>query len=156
MKVVRLHGLGDLRLHEEPKPSPQEGDVLLRVGGIGICASDLHWFCEGSIGDARLARPLVLGHEFGATVVESEDPRLAAGTRVAVDPAVPCEQCEFCMHGDPNLCENLRFAGHGEDDGAQREYMSWPARCCFPIPDSFSDADAAMLEPLGIALHAVD
>jgi L-iditol 2-dehydrogenase len=58
--------LSDLRLHEEPKPVPGPGEVLLRVGGIGICASDLHWFCEGSIGDAKLARPLVLGHEFSA------------------------------------------------------------------------------------------
>ena len=156
MKSVRLHGLGDLRIHEEPKPTPGSGEVLLRVGGIGICASDLHWFCEGSIGDAKLAHPLVLGHEISAQVVESDDPALPAGTRVAVDPAIPCERCEFCQRGDPNLCENLRFAGHGKDDGAQREYMPWPARCCFPIPDDFSNADGVVLEPLGIAIHAVD
>jgi L-iditol 2-dehydrogenase len=156
MKSVRLHGLGDLRLHEEQTPAPGPGEVLLRVGAIGICASDLHWFCEGSIGDARLKRPLVLGHEFSAQVVESSDPRLPPGARVAVDPAIPCEQCEFCLQGDPNLCENLRFAGHGQEDGAQREYMPWPARCCFPIPDTFSDADGVVLEPLGIAIHAVD
>ena len=156
MKTVRLHGMGDLRIHDEPTPTPGPGEVLLRVGGIGICASDLHWFCEGSIGDAKLARPLVLGHEFSAQVVESEDPNLPAGTRVAVDPAVHCGHCEFCQQGDPNLCENLHFAGHGQDDGAQREFMPWPARSCFPIPDDFSDADGVMLEPLGIAIHAVN
>jgi L-iditol 2-dehydrogenase len=143
-------------MHAEPSPVPGEGEVLLRVGSIGICASDLHWFCEGSIGDAKLARPLVLGHEFSATVAESTDPGLPVGTRVAVDPAIPCEQCEFCQHGHPNLCSNLHFAGHGKDDGAQREYIPWPARCCFPIPDSFSDADGVVLEPLGIAIHSVD
>jgi L-iditol 2-dehydrogenase len=156
MKVVRLHGTSDLRLHDEPVPTRQPGDVLLRVGSIGICASDLHWFCEGSIGDARLSRPLVLGHEFSATVVESDDANLPTGTRVAVDPAVPCEQCEYCKHGHPNLCTALRFAGHGKEDGAQREYLSWPGRCCFPIPDTFSDADGVVLEPLGIGIHAVD
>lgn len=156
MKSVRLHGMGDLRIHEEPTPTARPGEVLLRVGGIGICASDLHWFCEGSIGDAKLAHPLVLGHEISAQVVESDDPGLPIGTRVAVDPAIPCERCEFCQRGDPNLCENLHFAGHGKDDGAQREYMPWPTHCCFPIPDDFSDADGVMLEPLGIAIHAVD
>ena len=156
MKVVRLHGPGDMRLHEEQKPSPVAGEVLLKVGSIGICASDLHWFCEGSIGDATLRRPLVLGHEFSATVVDTGDPKLPVGTRVAVDPAIPCEQCEFCQHGHPNLCSNLRFAGHGQVDGAQREYMPWPGRCCFPIPDAFSDADGVVLEPLGIAIHAVN
>lgn len=156
MRVVRLHGLNDLRMHEEPVPSPQPGEALLQVKAIGICASDLHWFCEGGIGDAQLKRPLVLGHEFSAVVVESDDPRLPAGQRVAVDPAIPCEHCEFCLHGHPNLCLHLRFAGHDQEDGAQREYMTWAARCCFPIPEDFSFADGAMLEPLGIAVHAVD
>lgn len=156
MNVVRLHGLGDLRLQEEPIPPLGEDEVLLRVGSIGICASDLHWFCEGSIGDAKLARPLVLGHEFSAVVADSGSSNLPVGTRVAVEPAISCERCEFCLHGHPNLCTNLRFAGHGKDDGAQREYMPWPARNCFPIPGELSDADGAMLEPLGIAIHAVD
>jgi len=156
MKVVRLHGLNDMRLHEEPIPKPQAGEVLLKVGGIGICASDLHWFCEGGIGDATIERPLVLGHEFSAEIAESDNPALPVGTRVAVEPAINCGHCEFCLRGDPNLCTALRFAGHGDDDGAQREYMPWPAHCCFPIPADFSHADGVMLEPLGIAMHSVD
>lgn len=75
---------------------------------------------------------------------------------MAVDPAIPCGTCEYCRTGNPNLCSHLRFAGHGQEDGALREFLSWPKRCLFPIPDSISDAEGALLEPLGVALHAVD
>jgi len=78
------------------------------------------------------------------------------GRRVAIDPAIPCGHCEFCEHGDPNLCENLVFAGHGNTDGALQEWLAWSEKSLFPIPDSLSDADGAMLEPLGIAIHSVD
>lgn len=153
MKVVRLHGVQDMRLHDEPEPtSPASGDALLRVTSVGVCGSDLHWFAESGIGDARLARPLILGHEFAA-VVESGALR---GQRVAVDPALPCGRCEFCVEGNPNFCTALHFAGHGGDDGAMRECMTWAEDALYPIPDSISDADGAMLEPLGVAIHAVD
>ncbi|HLB48318.1 MAG TPA: alcohol dehydrogenase catalytic domain-containing protein [Anaerolineales bacterium] len=148
MNVVRLHSVGDLRLHDEAVPAPGPDEALVRVTAVDLCGSDLHWFGEAGIGDARLAKPLVLGHEF-AGVTE-------AGQRVAVDPAVSCGVCKFCQEGNPNLCAALRFAGHGREDGALREWMAWPARCLIPIPDSLSDADGALLEPLGVALHAVD
>lgn len=148
MKSVRLHGTGDLQLHNEPVPVVGEGETLVRVRSVGVCGSDLHWFTEGSIGDATLERPLVLGHEFAG---ETED-----GQRVAIDPAIPCGRCEFCEHGHPNLCSFLFFAGHGKHDGALREWMSWNAKSLFPIPDSLSFADGAMLEPLGVAIHTVD
>ncbi len=148
MKVLRLHATGDLRLHDEPVPSPGEGEELVRVKAVGICGSDLHWFSEAEIGDAQLDRPLVLGHEFAGIT--------DGGEQVAVDPAIPCGHCEFCERGHPNLCENMIFAGHGETDGALREYASYPPRCLFPLPDSLSFADGAMLEPLGVAIHAVN
>ncbi len=148
MQVLRLHGSCDLRLHQEDVPVPGPGERLLRVKAVGVCGSDLHWFNEAGIGDARLEHPLVLGHEFTAL---TED-----GTRVAVDPAIPCGHCEFCLEGSPNFCESLRFAGHGREDGALREQMAWPQGRLFPLPDSLSDSDGAMLEPLGVALHAVD
>ncbi|HEX9090413.1 MAG TPA: zinc-binding dehydrogenase [Anaerolineales bacterium] len=148
MKTLRLHGPGDLRIHEEPDPIPAAGEKLLRVTVVGICGSDLHWFNEAGIGDARLDKPLVLGHEFTAITDEGE--------RVAVDPAIPCGICEYCKRGDPNLCESIIFAGHGEQDGALREKMSWPQGCLYPLPEAMSDAEGALLEPLGIAMHAVD
>jgi L-iditol 2-dehydrogenase len=148
VRSLRLHGKGDVRLHEEHPPQPREGETLVRVTAVGLCGSDLHWFAEGMIGETGLTRPLVLGHEFAGVTHD--------GRRVAVDPAVPCLACDLCLEGHPNLCERIRFAGHGEDDGGLREWLTWPERCLVPLPTSLSEADGAMLEPLGIALHAVD
>jgi L-iditol 2-dehydrogenase len=148
MKILRLHAPADFRFHEEPTPVSRAGEALLRVKAVGICGSDLHWYQEGGIGDARLEHPLVLGHEFTA-ITES-------GQRVAVEPSISCEHCEYCLRGDPNLCENLIFAGHGGHDGALRQQMTWPQRCLFPIPDQISDVESVMLEPLGVAMHAID
>jgi L-iditol 2-dehydrogenase len=118
---------------------------------------------DGRIGDTKVETPLVLGHEF-AGVVEAvgEDPRdgldnpLTPGQRVAVDPATPCHRCEMCEMGHPNLCRRLHFCGLWPDDGALQQYMRYSARSCFPYPDSLSDAAGALLEPLGVAIHAVD
>ncbi len=150
--ALRLHGKRDLRLHGEPEPTPAPDEILLRVTAVGLCGSDLHWFAEGGIGDAVLTRPLVLGHEF-VGLVES-GPR--AGDRVALDPAVSCGRCAACLAGDDNLCLACRFAGHGTTDGALRELMTWPERLAHRVPDSLSDLEAALLEPLGVALHALD
>ncbi len=103
---------------------------------------------EGGIGDARLTQPIVPGHEFAGWTAE--------GKLVAVDPAIPCEECRYCREGNPNLCIQLRFAGHGREDGALRGYAAWPGRCLFPLPEGFTAADGAMLEPLGVAIHSVD
>lgn len=131
---------------------PGAGESLVRVTAVGLCGSDLHWFEEAGIGDARLDRPLVPGHEFAGVVVDG--PR--RGERVAVDPAIPCEACPPCREGNRNLCLRIRFAGHSTDDGALREYLAWPSTLLHPLPDALSDADGAMLEPLGVALHALD
>jgi L-iditol 2-dehydrogenase len=152
MKSLRLHGIGDLRLHDEPIPVPGYDEVLIRVKAVGICASDLHWVQDGTTGDDTITTPFILGHEFGG-VIESGDIK---GTRVAVDPTIPCDTCEFCLRGDPNLCPDHYFAGQAPQDGALREYMTWPMKGIIPIPDSVSDEDAAVLEPLGVAIHTVD
>ena len=152
MKALRLHGTGDLRLHDEPAPEPGDGEVVVRVTAVGLCGSDRHWFLEGGIGDAVLDRPLVLGHEVVGTI--QSGPR--TGQRVAVDPAVPCGRCALCRSGEPHLCGRLRFAGHGSEDGGLRSCLAWPERLAHPLPDRLSDAEGALLEPLGVALHAVD
>jgi L-iditol 2-dehydrogenase len=122
------------------------------VTAVGLCGSDLHWYEEGSIGDARLSHPLVLGHEFGGVIADG--PR--AGQRVAADPAADCGHCAPCLGGRSNLCLAMHFAGHGSTDGALRSLMAWPERLLVPIPDSIGDDEAALLEPLGVALHALD
>ncbi len=152
MKAARLYGVGDLRVDDEAEPVARDGEVLVRVTAVGLCGSDLHWYAEGGIGDATLARPVVPGHEFGGVVANGPH----AGRRVAVDPAVPCGRCELCQEGHPNLCPSVAFAGHSTLDGALRELVAWPEHRVVPVPDSLTDADTAMLEPLGVAIHAVD
>jgi L-iditol 2-dehydrogenase len=152
VRAARLHTVGDLRVADEPVPSAGPGMSLVRVTAVGICGSDLHWWDEGAIGDAKLTHPLVLGHE-GAGVIAA-GPR--SGERVAIDPAIPCETCRACRDGYRNLCYRLQFSGHGETDGMMREFMAWPTSALHPLPDRVSDADGAMLEPLGVAIHSVD
>lgn len=152
MRALRLHAARDLRLHDEPDPVPAGGEELIRVTAVGLCGSDRHWYVEGGIGDAMLTRPLVLGHEVVGVVADG--PR--RGTRVAVDPADPCRRCALCLAGHGNLCPHLRFLGHGEIDGGLRTLMRWPHHLLHPLPASIADPEAALLEPLGIALHSVD
>lgn len=152
MKSVKLHSIGELRLHNEPLPVPSPGERLIKVAAVGICGSDLHWYSESGIGDARLEQPLILGHEFAGKVMNGDQ----EGKLVAVDPAIPCEQCEFCARGHPNLCPFVSFAGHGETDGALRQYLTWPEKLLYELPGNMSAVEGAMLEPLGVAIHAVD
>ena len=151
-ETARIHGRGDIRVATEAAEKPGPGEVLLRVIAVGLCGSDLHWYEEASIGDARLSRPLVLGHEFAGVIASG--PR--AGQRVAADPAADCGHCAPCLEGRNNLCLAMRFAGHGSTDGALRSFMAWPERLLVPIPDSIGDDEAAVLEPLGVAIHALD
>jgi L-iditol 2-dehydrogenase len=164
MLAARLHGPADLRIDEIPVPGPPgTGEVLLRVKATGICGSDLHSYADARIGDTVVSSPLILGHEFSG-VVEAAGPDsldghfepLKPGTRVAVDPAQPCGRCELCERGHPNLCRRLHFCGNYPDGGSLCEWMRMPARCCFPVPGRLSDVEAALLEPLGVAIHAVD
>jgi L-iditol 2-dehydrogenase len=152
VRAARLHGVGNLRLADEPEPSAGPGEELVRVTAVGICGSDLHWWDEAGIGDAVITRPLVLGHE-AAGVIEAGPRR---GTRVAIDPAITCGRCRPCLDGYRNLCLNIRFAGHGDQDGAMREFLAWPSDLLHPLPDSVTDTDGALLEPLGVAIHALD
>ena len=164
MLAARLYGPEDLRVERVPRPGPPKpGEVLLRIKATGICGSDLHSYHDGRIGDTPLQGPLILGHEFSG-VVEAVGPDslngrfepLKPGTRVAVDPAQPCERCEFCEQGHPNLCRRLHFCGNYPDGGSFCEWMRMPARSCFPVPPTLNDTEAALLEPLGVAVHAVD
>jgi len=164
MLGARLHGPRDLRVERIPRPgSPGRGKALVRVKATGICGSDLHCYLDARIGDTSIGGPLVLGHEFSGVVEavgpESFDGRfepLKPGTRVAVDPAQPCGHCELCEHGHPNLCCNLPFCGNFPYGGSLCEWMLMPAHSCFPVSRKIDDEAAALLEPLGVAIHAVD
>ena len=152
MRVARLHSAGAIEVHDEQVPDPAPAESLVRVGAVGICGSDLHWFTEGGIGDARLGAPLVLGHEMAGVIADGR----RRGERVAIDPAVPCFECRSCRAGNPNLCERIVFAGHGSTDGGMREYLCWPTHRLHALPDSIDDIGGALLEPVGVAIHSLD
>ncbi len=164
MLAARLHGPRDMRVKRAPHPGPPgRGEALLRVRCTGICGSDLHSYLDARIGDTRIEGSLILGHEFSAVVeavvagsLDGNSEPLKPGTRVAVDPAQPCHRCELCEHGHPNLCCRLAFCGNYPYGGSFCEWMHMPARCCFPVPKSVDDEAAALLEPFGVAIHAVD
>jgi L-iditol 2-dehydrogenase len=152
VKVARLYSVGDVRIGEEADPAVPDGETLLEIASVGLCGSDLHRFGEGVLGLEALQRPLVPGHEFSGVIASG--PR--RGQLVAADPAQTCGRCEMCAIGDHNLCLHSRFAGAGTQDGALRELASWPTELLYPLPDHFSTADGAMLEPLTVALGALD
>ena len=149
---MKLHAVGDLRLEEsDGGPAPTAGWSTVAVTSVGLCGSDLHWYAEGGTGEVSLEAPVVPGHEFAGVALDGP----YAGRRVAVDPAIPCGRCESCRAGHANLCPDVRFAGHGSLDGGLQERLLWPDELLVPLPESLSNDAGALLEPLGVAIHAV-
>ena len=166
-----MYGARDLRVDDAPEPTLAPGMALVRPRTISVCGSDLHYYREGGIGDSRASGPLVLGHEFAGEVVavapnagDATDgvahgaaaPDLRPGMAVAVDPAISCGACEHCLAGNPNLCLRIRFAGTPPTDGGLQELLVWPAHLLRPLPPGMSLEVGALLEPLGVGIHALD
>ena len=158
MRAVKLFEPGDIRLVELEKPVPGPGEVLLQVKEVGICASDIHWYEDGGIGDTRMTEPLILGHEFAGIIAEVGPgvTNVKPGDRVAVEPGIHCGHCDMCLAGEINICRNILFCGTAPTDGALRDFMTWPARLIEHIPDSISMGEAAMLEPIAVGVYAVE
>lgn len=159
MKAALFYGARDVRVAEMDDAEPGPGEVAVDVTTISICGSDLHTYLFGNVGGVSATEPLVLGHEAAGAIaalgpgVRESYPRLHIGTRVAIDPATPCKACEFCERGDPHLCTRLKFMGLYPYHGAMRERMTHAAQSVVPVPESVTDIEAALLEPLGVALH---
>jgi L-iditol 2-dehydrogenase len=158
MKALLLDAPGRLRPGAWPEEERAPGRLRLRVQAVSLCGSDLHYYKEGQIGDAVAESPFVLGHEFSAVVNDErgEEFGMPPGTLVAVDPAEPCDRCEWCAQGYANLCPNVRFAGTAPVPGALREFYDARPEELYPLPEGFNALDGALLEPLGVAVHAVD
>ncbi len=124
----------------------------MRVTAVGLCGSDRHWYEHAAIGDTPLTTPVVLGHEIAGVIAGGT----RDGERVAIDPSQPCERCETCRRGRPDVCPATRFAGYAETDGGLQTWLAWPSALCLAVPDHVSDGEAAVLEALGVALHAID
>ena len=162
MSAVFMHGAYDVRVGEKARPCAAAlgpDQVLVDVEAVGICGSDLHYYKDGGIGAAKIdaAAPFVPGHEFSAVLCEDDEQlRLPKGARVAVDPARACGRCEWCRRAHENLCPHVSFTGAPPLDGALTETLPIGRTQLFAVPEHFSAVQTLMLEPLGVAIHAVD
>lgn len=152
MNACVLHAIADLRHESAPDPTPRRGEVVVRVGGCGVCGSDIpRVFTKGTY-----RFPLIPGHEFAGTVEalgDGVDP-VWRGRRVAVFPLIPCMRCGACATGDYQLCEDYDYLG-SRRDGAFAEYVCAPVWNLQPVPDAVSLEEAAMTEPTAVAIHAM-
>jgi len=158
MKAVYLTAPGQFSTRDVADPEINGPmDVRLRLGAVGVCGSDLHYYRTGRIGSQVLTSPWIMGHECTARVesVGSAVSGLAPGDRVAVDPLIACGRCDQCRAGRANTCRNQRFLGcPNQQHGCMCELLVMPAECCFRVPEQLSDGAAVMVEPFAIALHA--
>jgi len=159
MKAVFQVDKARLELREIDKPRIVEpGDVLIKISAVGVCGSDRHYFIDGQIGSQIVKFPHILGHEC-AGVIDEIGPavtRVKPGDRVAVEPALSCQKCYYCVRGRQNLCLNLRFLGLPDElEGCMKEFMVMPERNVHPLGPALSFEDAVMLEPLAISLYGV-
>jgi L-iditol 2-dehydrogenase len=158
MNALLLSEYKQLAVTTLPVPVPAATDVLVQVAACGICGSDVHGF-DGTSG--RRIPPLVMGHEAAGVVaaVGSEVSCFAVGDRVTFDSTVYCGVCSFCRRGEVNLCDNRQVVGVSCGDynraGAFAEYVAVPERIVYKLPDDLGFAEAAMLEAVSVALHAV-
>lgn len=158
MKTAVMKAIGKIELEEREIPQPKEGEVLIKIGYVGICGSDVHYFETGAIGDFVVKPPFVLGHEAAGTVValgEGVD-SLKIGDRVAMEPGKTCGHCEFCRTGRYNLCPDVQFFATPPYDGVFQEYVAYDASMCFRLPDNVSLMEGALIEPLAVGFHAAN
>ena len=156
MRASVLSAPSTIELVERPVPTPGPDEVLVRVGSVGVCGSDVHYYRHGRIGPYVVDSPLVLGHEAGGTIVEvgSAVPPDRVGERVALEPQLPCRRCRQCKTGHLNLCPNMEFFATPPIDGAFCDFVALPADFAHPVPDNMSDAAVALCEPLSVGLWA--
>src|SRR5229473_5370644 len=158
MKVLLLSKYRHLELTNFPDPTPGPGEILVKVAACGICGSDVHGY-DGSSG--RRIPPIVMGHEAAGRVADV-GPQVtgwSAGDRITFDSTIFCGTCLYCARGEINLCDRRQVLGVSCTDyrcaGAFAEYVIVPARIVYRLPDNLSFAEAAMLEAVAVAVHAV-
>ena len=159
MKAMKLTGIRQMEMMEVPTPEiKNDTDVLIQMKTLGVCGSDVHYYETGQIGSQVVDYPFTVGHE-GAGVVEAVGPAVTTvkvGDRIAIEPAMPCRECDQCKAGRPHTCRNLRFLGcPRQAEGCLSEYIVMPEECCFKVTDKTTMDEAAISEPLSIGVYAV-
>ena len=158
MKALVLTAPSQLEFTDFPKPIPADDEVLLHIHACGICGSDIHGW-DGSTGRRR--PPLIMGHEAAGEIV-AVGPRVERwrlGDRVTFDSTISCGACPYCARGEVNLCDHRRVVGVApveyRQHGAFAEFLAVPARILYALPNGLTYQQAAMVEPVSIAIHAV-
>lgn len=157
-----LHGAKDLRIEERELPTPGNGEIQVAVQATGLCGSDLHYFNHYRNGDIIVREPLTLGHESAGviTAVGPDVTDLQVGDHVALEVGQPCESCGLCTEGRYNICKGMTFRSSAKAwphaQGTLQERVNHPARWSYKLPSDVSLELGALLEPLGVAMHAHD
>ncbi len=150
MKAQILYGIGNLKLTDIDKPSPKPGEALIKVTACGICGSDVPRIFKTGAHNM----PLIPGHEFTGYVETCNGNTELIGKRVGIFPLIPCMKCPQCLSSHYEMCENYNYLG-SRRDGGFAEYVCAPVWNLLPLPDSVTDEEAAMLEPMAVAVHAI-
>jgi L-idonate 5-dehydrogenase len=160
MHALVIHAPRDLRVEETPTPEIGPHQLLVRIRAGGICGSDLHYFQHGGFGTVRISEPMILGHEVSGVVQEAGpgNDDMLPGTRIAISPSRPCGLCQYCQQGLQNHCLDMRYYGSAmrkpHVQGAFRQQIVIDRSQAHSVSDQLSDGEAAMAEPLSVALHA--
>ncbi|SMR42467.1 unnamed protein product [Zymoseptoria tritici ST99CH_1E4] len=155
-----LHAAKDLRLESRTLSPPAENEVQIAISSTGLCGSDLHYYSHFRNGDILVREPLSLGHESSGIVtsIGSSVSHLQPGDRVALEVGIPCGACQRCKQGRYNICKDVKFRSSGKAfphfQGTLQERINHPAEWVYKLPDDVSLDVGALLEPLGVALHA--
>jgi len=160
MKAMVLTGIKEMEMQDIPMPEIiKDTDVLIKMKVVGVCGSDVHYYSQGKIGSQVVDYPFPVGHEGSGEVIEvgTRVTKVKPGDRIAIEPAMPCGECDQCLANRPHTCRKLRFLGcPGQADGCLSEYIVMPENSCFLIGDNMSYTEAAISEPLAIGVYAVN
>ncbi len=159
MKAMQLTGIRQISMVEVPDSVIiNDTDVLIKMKVLGVCGSDVHYFKHGKIGSQVVQFPFTLGHEGAGQVVAvgKAVKHIKAGQRIAIEPAMPCGECDQCLSGRPHTCRKLKFLGcPGQAEGCLGEFIVMPESSCIPVSEKLSYDQGAISEPLAIGVYAV-
>lgn len=156
---MKLTGIRKIEMLEVPDPViEKDTDVLIKMKTVGVCGSDIHYYLSGKIGSQIVQYPFAVGHEGAGEVIKvgTAVKNISPGDRIAIEPAMPCWQCDQCKIGRHHTCRKLKFLGCPKQaEGCLSQYIVMPHQSCFKIPDSTTMAEAAISEPLAIGVYAI-
>jgi L-iditol 2-dehydrogenase len=159
MKAIMLTGIRHMEMKDIPEPFlVKPDDVKIKMLVVGICGSDIHYYTQGQIGSQVVDYPFVVGHEGAGIVVETgkDVKRVKPGDIIAIEPAMPCWECDQCLAGRHHTCRKLKFLGcPGQAEGCLMEYIVMPEGSCFPLRGWLTPDHGSISEPLAIGVYSV-